>query len=159
MFFTEPLVVADIEKALGLSHVRWCPGEYMDAAKEVMSTITFHPLDDTPELNLVQLAESFNPADIIMRVDFGLCQIGADVLGVTSTEAYARDKANQTLTLTRAETVEGVRRSLRRYERLAQKYTDWTLVVPREFVGIVDEAGLLEFGPEGAFDFKYWIEN
>jgi hypothetical protein len=110
------------------------------AAQEVGGTMTFSSVVGLPELNLILLDKSFNPTAIIDRVDFGLCQIGADLLGVEYTPAYEYDRTNQCLTLTRAESVEGVRRSLKRYERLSQKYVGWELNVPAEFEALVEAA-------------------
>lgn len=142
VFFTEEWSAGAMDEALKDTYAyhRWCPGDYLDAAKEVLTTYTYESLEGLPTLNFVQLDKSFNPADIILRVDFGLCQIGYDLLGVTATEAYERDKANQCLTLTRAETVQGVQRSLKRYQRLSEKYRGWSLVIPDEFKDIVTEA-------------------
>lgn len=140
VFYTEEVTdIGALEGALKghYAYKTACPGEYMDAAREVMGTMTYTSLCGLPELNLIQLDKHFNPPDIIERVDFGLCQIGADHLGVEYTAAYEFDKANQCLTLTRAESVEGVKRSLRRYERLSQKYQGWRLNVPKEFELIV----------------------
>ena len=126
VFFTEGRASIDtVEGALmGLyAYKNGCPFlEYMGAAREVMSTQTYRSLTGLPELNLILLKKEFNPASIIERVDFGLCQIGADPLGVEYTAAYEFDRANECFTLTRAESVEGVIRSLKRYDRLKQKY-------------------------------------
>jgi hypothetical protein len=143
VFFTEPFEFhGPLDKALeGLYLYRtWCPGQYMDTQNEVGSTFTYDSLCGLPQLNLIQLDKQFNPPDIIERVDFGLCQIGADQLGVEFTAAYEFDKANQCLTLTRAESVQGVKRSLRRYERLSKKYEGWRLNVPLEFEALVSTA-------------------
>jgi hypothetical protein len=145
VFYTETIEDLDaFEFALmgTYRYLKGCPGEYMDAAKEVMGTVTFHSLDGHPELNLIQLDESFKPATIIERVDFGLCQIGADANGVITTEAYEHDKLNRCFTLTRAETVDGVRRSLKRYDRLSVKYPGWQLFWKTEHDAIVREAML-----------------
>jgi hypothetical protein len=124
-----------------------CSAKYMkDAANEVGGTKTYwhcphySNADILPELNLIQLEPSFNPASIIDRVDFGLCQIGADARGVIKTAAYDYDKANQGFTLTRADTVEGVVRSIKRHKRLTEKYQGWSLMWKAEFDGLVMEA-------------------
>jgi hypothetical protein len=143
VFFTEGEANIDmVEGALmGLyAYKNGCPGEYMDAAREVMGTQTYRSLTGLPELNLILLEKEFNPASIIERVDFGLCQIGADPLGVEYSAAYEFDHANRCFTLTRAESVDGVRRSLKRYERLKQKYQGWPLRIPAEFAEIVSAA-------------------
>ena len=130
VFYTEGHAnIVTVECALmGLyAYKNGCPGEYMDAAREVMGTQTYRSLTGLPELNLILLEKEFNPPAIIERVDFGLCQIGADPLGVEYTPAYEFDRANECFTLMRAESVEGVIRSLKRYDRLKQKYPGWDL--------------------------------
>lgn len=136
VFFMEPDIRwNDLDVLLEKEYTssRHCNGAYIDAASEVIGSFTYSSLTGGIDLNFVQLDPSFNPADIIERVDFGLCQIGYDLLGVVKTPAYDYDKAHGVLTLTRAETVPGVQRSLKRYERLTQKYQGWPLNVPAEF--------------------------
>jgi len=157
VFFTEEAYsIADLEDGLakqGYFYNSRCAGAYMTgAAGEVDGTTTYvhvSPVQEgdfvrkvslLPELNLIQLDRSFNPASIVERVDFGLCQIGFDLMGVVTTPAYEFDKANQVFTLTRAESVEGVMRSIKRYERLSQKYQGWPLQVPAEFDALYREA-------------------
>lgn len=145
VFYTESTDKLDgIHAALDgeYRYSRMCPGEYLDgAAQEVTGTVTFLSVDDRmPELNLIQLDPSFNVDSIIHRVDFGLCQIGFDQNGVVKTEAYEHDKLNRRFTLTRAETLEGTLRSLKRYDRLAQKYVGWDLYWLPEHDALVKEA-------------------
>jgi hypothetical protein len=151
VFFTEEVyhtwALEDGLAKQGYFYKSRCSGAYMtDAAGEVDGTTVYEWRGDftqgfgQPELNLIQLAPSFNTASIIDRVDFGLCQIGADVLGVITTPAYEHDKANQRLTLTRADSVDGVIRSIKRYNRLSQKYVGWPFCWGEEFDEIVHEA-------------------
>jgi hypothetical protein len=142
VFFTEQAwSIGGLDDALaklGYFYKSQCPGQYLDgAANEVHGTTVYQSTEGQPELNLIQLEPGFNSASIIERVDFGLCQIGADLMGVEYTPAYEYDRTNHVLTLTRAESVEGVRRSLARYDRLSQKYQGWTLNVPAEFKKLV----------------------
>lgn len=144
VFFTDTPYFSKLHEALyGVYfYAKQCSGQYMDgAADEVTGTTTYLSHDGSlPELNLIQLTEGFNPADIIDRVDFGICQIGYDLLGVVKTPAYEFDKANQCFSLTRAETVEGVMRSIKRYQRLQQKYQGWPLTCARKDGFMVEQA-------------------
>lgn len=143
VFFTDDYNMSDLDDALRgtYEYYRQCPGQYMDgAADEVHGTFTYNSLLGQPQLNFIQLEKSFNPASIIDRVDFGLCQIGADLMGVVTTPAYEFDKANECFTLTRAETLEGVLRSIKRYERLKQKYVGWQFYWKPEHDALVTEA-------------------
>lgn len=145
VFFTEEAydlsALEDGLAKMGYFYGAHCAGVYMtDAGKEVDGTTTYTSTDGEPELNLIQLTPDFNPASIIDRVDFGLCQIGYGLMGVDATDAYRHDKANAVFTLTRADSVEGVLRSLKRYERLSQKYLGWGLEWKPEHAALVNEA-------------------
>lgn len=135
VFFTGEVNWTALDEVLRgkYSYSRSCNGAYIDAAREVIESFTYTSLTGMPDLNFVQLEPTFNPSDIIERVDFGLCQAGYDLMGVVVTPSYLYDKENQCLTLTRAETVAGVQRSLKRYKRLTEKYMGWPLKVPAEF--------------------------
>jgi hypothetical protein len=142
VFFIGEVNWTELDKVLqgSYSYSRSCNGAYIDAAREVIESFTYTSLTGMPDLNFVQLDPTFNPADIIERVDFGLCQIGYDLMGVVSTPSYTYDKEHRCLTLTRAETVAGVQRSLKRYKRLSEKYQGWPLNVPAEFNELYDAA-------------------
>lgn len=142
VFFTGEVNWTALDEVLRgkYSYSRSCNGAYIDAAREVIESFTYTSLTGMPDLNFVQLDPTFNPADIIERVDFGLCQIGYDLMGVVSTPSYTYDKEHRCLTLTRAETVAGVQRSLKRYKRLSEKYQGWPLNVPAEFEDLYVEA-------------------
>lgn len=148
VFFTEEAyelgILEDKLAKLNYFFKNSCNAQYLaGTAGEVDGTTTYahRPMEGgfegvlvtLPELNLIQLEKSFNPASIVERVDFGICQIGYDLLGVVTTPAYEFDKVNQRFTLTRAETVDGVKRSIKRYERLSAKYPGWSINVPAEF--------------------------
>jgi hypothetical protein len=152
VFFTEDMQSERLERSLegSYSYFRWCPGDYIDAAKEVQTTYTFRSLNGQPDLNFIQLDRDFNPAGIVERMDFGLCQIGCDVLGITTTADYDFDKRNQSFTLTRAETVEAVMRSLKRFQRLKAKYVGWQIGWNAEDDKMVNEA-LDRLEAEGVF--------
>ncbi|MBR1173917.1 hypothetical protein JQ617_08125 [Bradyrhizobium sp. KB893862 SZCCT0404] len=145
VFFTEEAYnIAALEDGLakqGYFYQSRCGGAYMtDAAGEVDGSTVYRSREGGPDLNLIQLTPGFNTAAIIDRVDFGLCQIGLDALGVVKTAAYDHDKANQRLTLTRADSVEGVMRSIKRYNRLSQKYQGWEFYWLPHHDAIVEEA-------------------
>ena len=55
-------------------------------------------------------------------MDFGACQLTYDGNFVRMSSAAEKDLAENTLTLMRAESEEGVQRSLRRAERLIGRY-------------------------------------
>lgn len=89
--------------------------------------------DGQTDLNIIYLDPEvdLSPLGIAGRNDFGICQIAAWLEGgewrFDYTEAFIDDVMAKTFTLTR----EGDEaRSLRRYERLKEKYPDHKLVIP-----------------------------
>jgi len=122
-----------------------CGGTYMmGAAAEVDSTSLYRSNKGLPDLNLIRLLTGFNLEKIINRVDFGICQIGLSKRDFMVTDAYRRDRVDKCFTLTRADSVEGVRRSLNRFERLRRKYHDWELRWAPEAEEMVSQAMMLE---------------
>lgn len=89
--------------------------------------------DGETDLNFVFLDPnvSTDPLSIAQRNDFGICQISAWVEGgnwrFEYTEAFIEDMMSGTFTLLR---VGDEARSLRRFERLKEKYPDHKLVTP-----------------------------
>jgi hypothetical protein len=66
---------------------------------------------------------------MLERMDFGICLIGFNGEQVIRTAAYHADQSAKQFTLTRADSIEGTMRSLKRYDRLVQKYEDWPLII------------------------------
>jgi hypothetical protein len=103
---------------------------YIDASAEIMSTTIFLDLQGGPDLNLINTSPDFDTMKMLERMDFGICLIGFNGEQVIRTSKYDHDQRGQMFTLTRADTIEGTVRSLKRYDRLVQKYEDWPLVIP-----------------------------
>jgi hypothetical protein len=103
---------------------------YIDAASEIQSTIIFSDRFGGPDLNLINTSPDFDTMKMLERMDFGICLIGFNGEQVIRTAAYHVDQAAKQFTLTRADSIEGTMRSLKRYDRLVQKYEDWPLVIP-----------------------------
>lgn len=84
-------------------------------------------------VNIIRL-HVFNPCrDALDRFDLGFCQIGFDGQHVHTTNAFAIDEADHTITLTRCESPEQFERSLSRVNRLRDKYREFIFVVPEKF--------------------------
>jgi hypothetical protein len=103
---------------------------YIDAASEICSTSTFSDVQGGPDLNLINTVPGIDTMKMLERMDFGICLIGFNGEQVIRTSKYDHDQRGQMFTLTRADTIEGTVRSLKRYDRLVQKYEDWPLVIP-----------------------------
>lgn len=87
-----------------------------------------------PDVNIIFLREnvSADHEQVVERIDFGICQIGVflNENGVAEfyyTNAFVEDVLNKTFTLVREYDQD---RSLRRFERLKQKYPNHRLVLP-----------------------------
>lgn len=79
------------------------------------------------DLNLCLLRTDISLHTVASRVDFGICQACCDSDGrVFVTDDFVHDSRHQVFTLRREE---GRERSIRRYERLKEKYHDWPLVL------------------------------
>lgn len=98
------------------------------AVHEFVSTT--HPEMPPVQVCVMQANRSTDPSVIIARHDFGICQIGYDGNGVYTTGEYDEDHANHTFTLVRCRDEKDFARSMKRWERLCQKYTSWTLRLP-----------------------------
>lgn len=109
-------------------------GHYIDGNGEVVRADVWSRFDGSPDLNLIAIQRYGFIGEVVCRVDFGICQVGYDRESVFFTDAYERDKANKTFTLTRADSEASVARSMRRYERLRQKYPGWKLVFPEHLM-------------------------
>ncbi|MEM7515434.1 MAG: hypothetical protein AAF368_00730 [Planctomycetota bacterium] len=66
---------------------------------------------------------------VLERIDFGACQIAFDGCGVVHTKAFNWDYLGRTFTLVRALNGASVMASLRRFERLSEKYPDHTFEI------------------------------
>lgn len=109
-------------------------GDYVDAAKDVSFAYAAKRAGEI-DINIVELRDPTSPLQCIERMDFGICQVaytGHPEGGIIATASYWNDVANQTITMTRADSLAGFKWSMRRYERLAHKYP-WRLVVPDEY--------------------------
>ncbi len=103
-----------------------------EGLNEVTAVVGYSKLGCT-EVNIIFLAHDvdLSPLGVASRNDFGICQISAWVVRgewhFEFTEAFMQDSLEQTFTLLR----EGDEaRSLRRYERLREKYPNHTLQTP-----------------------------
>lgn len=84
-------------------------------------------------INVIVLQKGILPADDARLNDFGMCQIWYDGERLQWTDAFLRDSVFWTFTLKVCEDVNQFARSMRRWERLRQKFPYHTLVIPPEF--------------------------
>jgi hypothetical protein len=81
---------------------------------------------DGVEYNVILLSKPQSLDSLARRMDFGICQIVSNACGVAwHTEAYAKDRAARTFTVTDADREA---RSVRRFARLQAKYPGWRLI-------------------------------
>jgi hypothetical protein len=85
-------------------------------------------------MQLIELAEGYDPVERVTAHDFGICQIWTeDGVSIKTTPEFDLDAVNQTFTLTTCENPDEFDRSLKRYDRLRQKYPEFNLVIPEKF--------------------------
>lgn len=82
-----------------------------------------------PALNFIRVEDATVDGQV-HRFDFGICQIAYDGERVIKTDAYLKDRDAKTFTITRDD--DGEPRALRRWQRLSEKYSDWTLINPQD---------------------------
>lgn len=89
-----------------------------------------HPRMPLP-LQIIRMHANNESAErMIERLDFGPCQIGMDGLGYFwVTEQFEKDIKAHQFTATRL-AAKDVMRSIKRFERLKEKYKGWKLVLP-----------------------------
>lgn len=112
-------------------------GSYVDAAKDIDAAYCCRK-EGHLDVNVVILREPHTISEAISRFDFGICQIALLGQSAVATEEYLKDKADQTITMIRADCPKGFQWSMRRFERLSEKYVGWKLVVPEEIANKID---------------------
>lgn len=108
-------------------HVNVGTSEYIEGMQECKAVLGFD-VPGIPPLNIIMLAERVGTdvLSVVERNDFGICQIGCNSNGhIEATEAFYKDVENKTFTNTR---FGDEPRARRRFERLSQKYPDYTPV-------------------------------
>jgi len=74
-----------------------------------------------------------DPAVRAAHHDFGLCQVWHDGQELVCTDAFELDAQRRTFTLCHCESKREFDRSMKRFERLSNKYLGFALVIPYEF--------------------------
>ncbi|AIK68503.1 hypothetical protein Lo5R7ANS_33 [Mesorhizobium phage vB_MloP_Lo5R7ANS] len=92
-----------------------------------------------PTINFVVVSRDFpfTKKDVAERCDFGICQVALDHEGEYRSAAFRKDRLSYTFTYLREPFDEAqYQRSLRRWERLREKFEGWRLEVPgRQLTG------------------------
>lgn len=88
--------------------------------------------DETP-VQYIMLQKNVYFEERVRQFDFGFCQCWYDGNKLHTTEAFDKDIAEGTMTLTFCEDYVQFKRSMRRAERFKVKFPDRKLVIPDEF--------------------------
>lgn len=78
-------------------------------------------------VQIITMDEGMSPADRLHTFDFGFCQVAYDGKNIITTENFLNDYKNNTITLVYCENQHEYDRSMRRFERLKEKYPDHIL--------------------------------
>lgn len=90
-------------------------------------------LNINDQFQIIMLAEGLALKDRIHGYDFGVCQIYFDGNDCWATDAFMKDAENKTFTLTFCEDEEQFARSMRRWNRLTSRYSEFDLIIPEEY--------------------------
>lgn len=134
----------NIEMKLGAAfgHLHVNPiiaAEYAGAGGEVdhVYEVSFgdDPFGDSHiPVQVIVLAQGLDPIERAKHHDFGICQcwyVGNGL--IESTHAFHLDKSSSTFTLDYCENAQQFGRSLRRWDRFAKRFPEFSLVVPRGY--------------------------
>lgn len=131
------LKVGEVLWGLGYGMGCTTPGQYLGGADPVVVEASDFPppVDQEHPVNLVSLRGEASIHVSLERIDFGLCRIGYDGRKIhqDSAGSYSVDATCHRLTLLRCENQAQFDRSMKRFERLREKYVGWELVVPEQF--------------------------
>ncbi|KQW02224.1 hypothetical protein [Rhizobacter sp. Root1221] len=109
----------------------------MMGAAEYMEQTEVSYIWDVPGFELpvqvIMLCPGLDPVDRAKAHDFGICQVWNDGAGLEWTPAFDKDWSNRTFTLDHCEDQKEFDRSMRRYERLQEKFAGFPLVIPPQF--------------------------
>ena len=85
-------------------------------------------------VQIIMLRPGMDPVERSQNHDFGICQIWWNGVGQAEySEAFIHDIRHKTFTLTHCEDESEYKRSIRRWDRLSQKYPEFSLVIPDKF--------------------------
>jgi hypothetical protein len=83
-------------------------------------------------------SEYASPLANIGRFDFGICMVAYDGREIVRSKEFDHDVENKVFTLHRADNVEQLTYSMRRYGKItAGRYAGWKLAIPDRFEGLV----------------------
>ena len=118
--------------------------KFMTGAAEYMEQSEVAHIWDVPgyacPVQVIMLRPGLDPVDRAKHHDYGICQVWHDGTELHFTDAFKADRLYQTFTLTHCEDQKEFDRSMRRWERLSQKFPDWTLQVPERYAGYMRPA-------------------
>ncbi len=127
----KPLYLNQLNNAFaGWSHKLAVPervAQYMQFEGVVCVQEYVSPTNAVP-VQVIVMNRSVEPQSTIERHDFGACQVAFDGTRWYATEAFEKDLTDKTFTLVRCRDEKDRKRSLKRWERLSNKFTDWRLV-------------------------------
>lgn len=100
---------------------------------DVDSVYSVLPFTGELPVQIIVMKPGLSPVERVDQLDFGFCQAYYDGESVKHTWGFHEDANRKTITLIRCENQQEFDRSIIRYERLKQKYPEFTLVIPEKF--------------------------
>lgn len=109
----------------------FCAGGYMNAYEVGMVWSTPWTILGLP-VQVIEMAEGLDPADRVALHDFDFCQAWTDGCALHGLDKLAKVRDTSTVTLVHCEDPEQYARSMRRWDRLSQRYPEFKLHIPNE---------------------------
>lgn len=99
---------------------------------DVLAVYSMTPYMELP-VQIIVMKPGLSPVDRIDQLDFGICQVWYNGVTKKCTPAFSEDAVNKTITLVHCENLHEFERSMTRYVRLSQKYSEFELLIPEQF--------------------------
>jgi hypothetical protein len=117
-------------------------GQYLDFSDPMVARVAkFEKADETIPVCLIGLTAELSAYENIERFDFGVCMAawqGGSTQMITNNQ-FKRDVEGKIFTLCRADNLAQFTYSMSRFEKLTDRYKDWTLSIPAQFEDLVKE--------------------
>ena len=110
--------------------VKSIPEPYFTFNIDVRTVLYYDPKDGVkwPQVNIIGVSGECTPDAQLERFDFGICRVAFDGVRLWKDLSFDRDQRDETFSLLVPQTEEQRKFSLKRFERLLEKYPGWKFV-------------------------------
>jgi|SRR5687768_8466652 len=126
LFSSEYSAIPDVHSIYNLQQE--LPIDWRALKEEVIQQLKdFIPSGELP-VQIIVIENGMTPRERLDTFDFGFCQVGYDGKEVVYTDHFLRDFQNETVTLVFCENEKEFKRSMKRYDRLKDKFPELTMI-------------------------------